>query len=91
MHLPLLLTLALTALTTAIPSETVNALAKCSDNRHPWQGGGCEKNWGGGCAQRCKNQAGKENCCAGTTGSFVDGSGCIWGWETCECYCYTKK
>ncbi|KAK0644354.1 hypothetical protein B0T16DRAFT_495195 [Cercophora newfieldiana] len=96
MHLPFLTLaiMALTATTTAIPTDletdSVNALARCDENRHAWQGGGCEWSWGSDCADRCKNRGGRENCCANTIGSYTDDGNCIEGWETCECYCNQK-
>ena len=92
-----LLTLALSATATAIPTgeldtrAVVAAAAKCKSDIHHYQGGGCEWKWGGDCIQRCRDKSAGQKCCPDTVTSHEDSSGCTWGWQTCECNCKQKK
>jgi hypothetical protein len=56
-----------------------------------WQGGGCKKNWGGKCFQKCKDTSGGRNCCPETISSnIINDLDCFPGYSTCECACATN-
>jgi hypothetical protein len=89
--LTLLATLA--AATTAAPTgpeaEAPHHLEKrgCpSSQLHHFQGGGC-KHRRVNCHNQCVGKSLTQDCCPGTLTSKISGSGCIWGWSTCECAC----
>jgi hypothetical protein len=85
----------------ASPLDTTNKLAEADvevDKRacayrtaYPWQGGGCKKNWGGKCFQKCKDTSGGKKCCPETiTSNIVNDFDCFPGYSTCECLCATN-
>ncbi|KAH6879130.1 hypothetical protein BKA58DRAFT_378717 [Alternaria rosae] len=82
--------LTVSAATIAIPAETPSnstAAQACPGRRINWQGGGCERNWGRDCLNRCLNAAGGKRCCPRSVGWYQDRGGCWLGWETCRCTC----
>jgi hypothetical protein len=88
--IPFLTTLlTVTAAAIAVPADTPSDLTAraCPGRRINWQGGGCERNWGADCRNRCDNAAAGKRCCSGTVTWYQDRGGCLLGWETCECVC----
>jgi hypothetical protein len=58
-----------------------------SNTLHHFQGGGCRHNWRNICHNQCIGKSTTQHCCPGTLTSKISGSGCAWGWSTCECAC----
>jgi hypothetical protein len=68
-------------------AEDLDKRACPSSKKISYQGGGCSTAWAGHCYDRCVSRSSGKGCCSGTVSSSIVGSGCVWGWSTCECSC----
>lgn len=94
---PLVLVASLLAIANAVPTGTgagapsILEKRSCDSKLHCWQAdGGCSADWRRKCPNACKGSGQDEGCRQGTTSWNINGSGCFWGWSTCECTCPKK-